>query len=301
MRSFFIIALLIVLSLLKCHAQQEVNQNRILLLQYIENTECKILEIDNKKADPDKEFCGDFIPIIDDFSEFYDVIRVFHFDDDGDRNDNWNKKLDRGEPILFWEYFNKTFIDTFPYRRNRVQLDSLYADTIVFTYKNKIRTLKPGEVFIDSIITLKREDNKLLQYTTYLYLKNHGLISRNNIVYNKAWRDKGKEEELVGITNPDTLPQFPGGDEAFSKYLTDNIIYPEITDSSMTNKELLVIVAIGKDGKLTVTKTLKSISPKFDQHVIDVLEASPLWVPGMKDGKHVCVQMGVPIRIGLGE
>jgi len=57
----------------------------------------------------------------------------------------------------------------------------------------KENILKPNEIQKDTIVLLKAEGNKLVQYTTYISFRNLGLLKRENIIDNENWETKSKE------------------------------------------------------------------------------------------------------------
>ena len=102
---------------------QQFDNDLILLIDYNEFTSCEVIEIDGKKVDPNKHFCGDIPYISDDFSEFFPINRVFYYDGD--------VELSKNDFILFWDYDVKKQIDSLPFSYSKVKINEISNDTIL--------------------------------------------------------------------------------------------------------------------------------------------------------------------------
>ena len=84
----------------------------------------------------------------------------------------------------------------------------------------------------------------------------------------------------------DVMPEFPGGIDAFHKYISRNIESPESEDNTTVNA--IVSFVIEKDGSLTDIKVLRSTNKDLERAAIKVLRAlKTKWKPGVKDGQYV--------------
>ncbi|WP_419801690.1 energy transducer TonB [Mucilaginibacter sp.] len=79
---------------------------------------------------------------------------------------------------------------------------------------------------------------------------------------------------------PEVIPQFPGGEVAFQKYLHQNL--RQI--SGITGRVITVFV-IEKDGSLSNIQVLKGLGEEINEEVIRVIKASPKWLPGVYNGQ----------------
>jgi protein TonB len=100
-------------------------------------------------------------------------------------------------------------------------------------------------------------------------------------------------------TAVEKLPVFPGGFQAFYKYLAQNIHYPASAVKDHIQGKVYVTFVVEKDGSLTDMKIMKSVSADIDAEAIRVLNSSPQWNPGSQNGRPVRVQFTVPIDFTL--
>jgi periplasmic protein TonB len=102
------------------------------------------------------------------------------------------------------------------------------------------------------------------------------------------------------IINPvgDQVPEFPGGSDAFNKYLADSIRYPQGGEPPPGGK-IFVNFVVRKDGSITNVKVIKGAeaSPYFAKEAIRVFSQMPNWTPGKINGQPVSVSMTVPLRL----
>ncbi|HLN96095.1 MAG TPA: hypothetical protein VK183_10720 [Flavobacterium sp.] len=90
-------------------------------------------------------------------------------------------------------------------------------------------------------------------------------------------------------------PEFPGGDEAFRRFFTNNIKMPR---DKVPPTTVLVTFVVEKDGTLSGINASRSPSPSVTQAINDVLARSPHWTPGFNDNKRVRVRVGFPFIVG---
>ncbi len=99
------------------------------------------------------------------------------------------------------------------------------------------------------------------------------------------------------FTQAETPPQFPGGMAEFYKYLAKNFRYPASARKSNVSGRIILKFIVEKSGQLTEVEVLKGIDPKLDKEAKRVLVASPVWKPGIQNGKEVRVAYTLPIQI----
>lgn len=99
--------------------------------------------------------------------------------------------------------------------------------------------------------------------------------------------------------NPDKWPDFPGGQKKLFKWLSANIKYPKEAQANKEQGRVIVRFVIGKDGKVTDAKVVRSISPSLNKEALRLIKAMPWWKPGEKDGLPVAVRFTLPITFRL--
>ncbi|MGV8877686.1 MAG: TonB family protein [Sphingobacteriaceae bacterium] len=95
------------------------------------------------------------------------------------------------------------------------------------------------------------------------------------------------------------LPQFPGGDIAFGKYLESAIQYPAEARKNNIQGRVIVYFIVEKDGSLTNIKVLRDIGSGCGKEAIRVLKKSPKWRPAIYDQKPVRADYTCPISFNL--
>ena len=103
----------------------------------------------------------------------------------------------------------------------------------------------------------------------------------------------------IFFSTVDQVPQFPGGLEGFSKYLSKNIKYPDIARLIGINGNVIVSFVVGSDGKVVEARPIRCIGAGCDAEAVKVIEMSPDWTPGFQKGKPVRCQYTVPINFNI--
>jgi TonB family protein len=94
-------------------------------------------------------------------------------------------------------------------------------------------------------------------------------------------------------------PQFPGGNEAFMKFIAKNFKYP--AGEIEAHGRIIASFIVLEDGNFTDFKIVKSVHPVFDKEAIRVLKNMPRWKPGMQLGKPVRCRVMMPIQFEVPE
>ncbi len=108
--------------------------------------------------------------------------------------------------------------------------------------------------------------------------------SEGNIVYNKA----------------EVQPAFTGGEDAMSKYLNANLMYPEEAKQQQIEGTVFVDFVVGEDGIVrNVVTTDDGVDQSLRMEAIRVVSNMPRWVSGRQHGKAVSVYYSLPISFQL--
>lgn len=91
------------------------------------------------------------------------------------------------------------------------------------------------------------------------------------------------------------MPEPIGGYEAFWKYLSKSINYPQQARRMGIEGKVFVQFVIDKDGSLTEMIIVKGIGGGCDEEAIRVLADAPKWNPGKQRGIPVKVKMTLPV------
>ncbi len=107
------------------------------------------------------------------------------------------------------------------------------------------------------------------------------------------------EEEYVYETI-ERAPEFPGGEQEFYDYISEEIKYPAKAKELGQEGSVYVQFIIEKDGSVTNVIVIRGVSTSIDEEAIRVISQMPKWTPGYQDGEPVRVQYVIPIHFYLG-
>ncbi|WP_298221546.1 energy transducer TonB [Flavobacterium sp.] len=102
------------------------------------------------------------------------------------------------------------------------------------------------------------------------------------------------EAPVLEAKDVDVQPEFPGGIENCYTFFYKNFKKPEVPE--LIGKIFLGFI-VETDGSLTDIRSIKDPGFGTGAEAERVLQLSPKWVPGKKDGKRVRVRYILPIGI----
>jgi len=170
---------------------------------------------------------------------------------------------------------------------------------IVDDREENIREMEP--VMQEEIQSSKKEVAKAVRRTPEnkqiipegLAESRNAAAVRSRIMTDSA--DLPAEKEAQIQTSDGYLPPQPvDGNEAFNKYISENLIRPD----SATAGQRVVVVASFKvlsDGTIDSIKIIRSPGKEFSDEAIRLIKSGPSWKPAMRDG--IAVEEDVRLRI----
>ncbi|MDO4691581.1 MAG: energy transducer TonB [Porphyromonadaceae bacterium] len=93
--------------------------------------------------------------------------------------------------------------------------------------------------------------------------------------------------------------EFPGGQAALMKYLSNNVRYPEIAQENGIQGRVIVGFVIERDGKPSQVEVLRGVDPALDKEAVRVVSGMPAWKPGKQRGKPVRQRFRLPVVFRL--
>jgi protein TonB len=109
-----------------------------------------------------------------------------------------------------------------------------------------------------------------------------------------------EEEEEVIFVVVESMPEFPGGQQAMMKYIGENIKYPVIAQENGIQGRVICQFVIEKDGRVTDIQVVRSSGePSLDKEAVRVINSMPKWKPGKQRGKPVRVKYTIPVNFRL--
>ena len=109
--------------------------------------------------------------------------------------------------------------------------------------------------------------------------------------------ENAQEEEIFRVV--ESMPVFPGGEEAVYEYLSENTKYPQMAQSAGITGTGYVSFVVEKDGSITDVQLLRSIGGGCDEEAIRVVKNMPSWTPGKQRNIPVRVMFSLGIKFTL--
>ena len=112
-------------------------------------------------------------------------------------------------------------------------------------------------------------------------------------------KEEDEEEEVIFVV-VESMPEFPGGQQAMMKYIGENIKYPVIAQENGIQGRVICQFVIEKDGRVTDIQVVRSSGePSLDKEAVRVINSMPKWKPGKQRGKPVRVKYTIPVNFRL--
>ena len=108
-----------------------------------------------------------------------------------------------------------------------------------------------------------------------------------------------EEEDNVVFQVVETMPAFPGGDQALFKFLGENVKYPVIAQENGIQGRVICQFVVNKDGSIVDVEVVRPVDPSLDKEAIRVIKSMPNWSPGKQRGKSVRVKYTLPVNFKL--
>jgi len=96
------------------------------------------------------------------------------------------------------------------------------------------------------------------------------------------------------------MPTFQGGDiNKFREWVQRNVKYPDIAKENGIQGKVFVQFVVDNKGSVRDITILRGVDPSLDNAVIDLIDSSPEWKPGIHEGKEVPVSMTITVNFQL--
>ncbi len=93
----------------------------------------------------------------------------------------------------------------------------------------------------------------------------------------------------------ETMPEFPGGIEAFGQTLSKVVQYPQYAVRNRISGTVMVEFVVEKDGSVDNARIMVSCFPLLDNEALRAMKHIPNWKPGTNQGEPVRCFFQVPI------
>ena len=175
-----------------------------------------------------------------------------------------------------------------------------------FTVKNYTAEGMPNPN-IDFTIREVEKHGDTMMYSMDPFTISGDIVDR---LKNKIMTDEDIDIEVTEVTHVDNdtvfqiveqMPQFPGGEKAMMKYVSENIKYPQEARDKDIDGRVFVSFVVEKDGSIGEVKVMRGIGGGCDEEAARVISAMPKWEPGKQKGKPVRVSYMMPITFKLSD
>lgn len=103
-----------------------------------------------------------------------------------------------------------------------------------------------------------------------------------------------KKEDLP-LTFVEVSPEYPGGEDALYKYLSDNIKYPPVAKDAGITGRVQVQFIVERDGSISGVTILRGLEGGCSEEAMRVVRNMPRWKPGSNNGVAQRVYFTLPI------
>ena len=109
-----------------------------------------------------------------------------------------------------------------------------------------------------------------------------------------------EEEEEVVFVVVESMPEFPGGQQALFKYLSENVKYPVIAQENGIQGRVICQFVVNRDGSIVDVEVVRSGGDaSLDKEAVRVIKSMPKWKAGKQRGKPVRVKYTLPVNFKL--
>lgn len=122
-------------------------------------------------------------------------------------------------------------------------------------------------------------------------------IVRDQVLQEEA--PKPEPEKVYNMAMVEQKPEFPGGDAAMYKWLSDHIVYPAVAVEEGVQGRVTVSFDVAKDGSIENVKVIRGRHQALDKEAIRLVKAMPKWQPGRNNGQPVKVTYTLPVTFKL--
>jgi periplasmic protein TonB len=95
------------------------------------------------------------------------------------------------------------------------------------------------------------------------------------------------------------MPEFPGGNDALMKFVSENLRYPDEASSMGIQGKVILKFVVKSDGSVDRIEILRGIDPALDNEALRVVKTLPKFKPGRQAGVAVPVWFMLPVTFRI--
>ena len=120
---------------------------------------------------------------------------------------------------------------------------------------------------------------------------------KEQVIVKEPEPEKPKEEEIFVAVEQQA--EFPGGQSALMKWLSNNIRYPEAAQQNDIQGRVVVKFVVEKDGSIGHAEIARGVDKDLDREALRVVNKMPKWQPGKNNGVAVRSYFNLPVTFRL--
>lgn len=166
---------------------------------------------------------------------------------------------------------------------------------------------------MDGILNTYNEDGDLDSMTNF----------RGGMKNGESWKLSGdslkhrikyifQDDSLIEVVNMDTLKkdssisfkdekesEYPGGINAWYRYLSKNLKYPERAVNGNIQGQVRIIFVVDKEGNVINTSIARSVEYSLDDEALRMIKNSGKWIPAFQNGHNVKSYKSQPLNFKM--
>ena len=103
------------------------------------------------------------------------------------------------------------------------------------------------------------------------------------------------------FTAVEKMPEFPGGNKALMKFISDNLVYPPSAKESRIEGRVIVQLVVTETGEIGDVRIVRGVDMALDNEAIRVVKSLPRFTPAFNDGQAVNAWYTIPVTFKLDE
>ncbi|MDR2914221.1 MAG: energy transducer TonB [Tannerella sp.] len=157
---------------------------------------------------------------------------------------------------------------------------------------------EPEVIKTPEIITIV-EDNVQVEETALLTSEDDATHAQTETYVAPVEEEEEVIDDNFVFVTVEKMPEFPGGEVALLKWISDHVNYPTIAAENGIQGRVACTFVVNADGSVTDVQVVRPVDPNLDKEAIRVLKQLPKFKPGEQRGKPVRVKYSVPVRFRL--
>ncbi|WP_372934188.1 energy transducer TonB [Mariniphaga sediminis] len=122
------------------------------------------------------------------------------------------------------------------------------------------------------------------------------VIDFTPVIFKNTEEPEREEKIFIAVDDP---AEFPGGDRALYKYISDQVRYPVVAQENGIQGKVFVKFVVNEVGMVSNAEILRGVDISLDQEALRVVNSLPKFKPGRQQGRAVKVYYSAVINFQL--